>query len=41
MYNKDETIDAQSRGGTRFKDHRKSYGLEFIDIRREINAEQK
>ena len=25
----------------RFKDHRKSYGLEFIDIRREINAELK
>ena len=25
--------------GVRFKDHRKSYGLEFIDIRREINAE--
>lgn len=25
----------------RFKDNRKSYGLEFIDIRKEINAEMK
>ena len=25
----------------RLKDHRKSYGLEFIDIRKEINAEMK
>lgn len=28
-------------GVARFKDHRKSYGLEFIDIRREIHAELK
>ena len=30
-----------SRNAGRFKDHRKSYGLEFIDIRKEINAELK
>ena len=42
IYNKDESIDVHSRGGGAcFKDHRKSYGLEFIDIRREINAEMK
>ena len=35
----DELLLPGGRG--RFKDHRKSYGLEFIDIRREINAEMK
>lgn len=30
-----------NRTGGRFKDHRKSYGLEFIDIRKEIHAEFK
>ena len=36
-------IESSSKlaGVARFKDHRKSYGLEFIDIRREIHAELK
>ena len=33
--------ETHERMAGRFKDHRKSYGLEFIDIRKEINAELK
>lgn len=33
--------DSATKIGTRFKDHRKSYGMEFIDIRKEIQAELK
>ena len=33
--------DSTTKIASRFKDHRKSYGLEFIDIRREIHAELK
>ncbi len=31
--------ESHARMAARFKDHRQSYGLEFIDIRKEINAE--
>ena len=36
-----EILHEESAGriAGRFKDHRRSYGLEFIDIRKEINAE--
>lgn len=34
-----ENMTSSKLGGARFKDHRKSYGLEFIDIRKEIHAE--
>lgn len=33
--------ESQKKIIARFKDHRKSYGLEFIDIRKEIIAELK
>ena len=37
----DELMYPEGHGRGRLKDHRKSYGLEFIDIRREINAEMR